>query len=796
MDNASDSPTPQYSQDKMPPQAWIVAAGLVVAAIFLVLVTFLAWRTTQTPFPGLFTEPTLIVNDLGDATWSGYAAGLHLPDHLVALDGRPLENTTALMRELAQYEPGDVVTLTARGEDSALRDVQVRLSPFPIKELTSFFILPYALGLIYLVIGVWVFVARRREPAGRVFAMLCALVALGLGLLFDVYTTHRLPCLWIVAISLIGSAAIHLALVFPQRVRFIERTPALGYLAYVPGVIIAIINQFTILNFQAPTAYFDTWYTAFAFAIVGIITILAMMTHRHFRSQSPIVQDQARTILWGSILAFGPVAVWFLVSRYTGGAFPPALILPWLALFPLSIAYVILRHHLLDISLVIGRGIAYAILSVVIVGTYFLLLYILSRVFGVTLEAGHPLILGIFALLVALLLSTVWVRLQQTIDRVLLYEAVDHRQVVSHFAGQLTDIVKVSSVTEALDETLETGWGLQFAALFLYDSRRARYVPHVIGSRPFRSVTFAWEGPLAHQMLEQRKSIYLYQDRPLPSHLLAEREPLEVLRPALFIPAPGHGWLTLGPKRGGALFSSDDLVSLETLGAHVAVALEKTRLVSDLERRVAELEALRWIGQAVNFTMDVDDLMELIYAQTSRVLDISNFYIALYNSEKRTISFAFYVEDDERLYPDDEWSVEMGLTGEIVRTGRPIVTEDYLQECLRREVTPGGRPGRAWMGVPLSAGNQVIGVMNVSSFDPTVTYSDEQLNIFSAIADQAAAILDKSHLYQEMEEHTRRLTALNEVSSVITSVLDLPAVLNLIMDTAVELLKAEAGSLI
>ena len=796
MDNANDSPSPQYSQNKMPPQAWIIAAVLVVSAILLALAALLAWRTTQTPFPGLFTEPTLIVNDLGDATWPGYAAGLHFPDHLVALDGRPLGNTTALMRELAQYQPDDVVTLTARGEDGAPRDVQVRLSPFPIEKLTSFFTLSYALGLIYLVIGVWVFVARRHEPAGHAFAMLCALVALSLGLLFDLYTTHCLTRLWIVAISLVGSAAIHLALVFPQRVRFIERTPALSYLAYVPGVIIAIINQFTILNFQTPTAYFDTWYAAFAFATVGIITILAMMAHRYLNSQSPIVQGQARTILWGSLLAFGPAVAWVLISHYRGGAFPPGLILPWLILPPLSIAYVILRYHLLDITLVIGRGITYSILSVVIVGAYFFILYILSHVFGVTLEASHPFILGIFVPLMALLLSTVWVRLQHAIDRVLLHEAVDHRQVVSHFAGQLTDIVKVSSLTEALDETLETGWGLQFAALFLYDSRRARYVPHVIGNRPFRPVTFAWEGPLAHQMLEQRKSIYIYKDRPLPSHLMAEREPLDVLRPALFIPAPGHGWLTLGPKRSGAPFSSDDLVSLEALGSHVAMALEKTRLVSDLERRVAELEALRWIGQAVNFTMDVDDLMELIYAQTSRVLDTSNFYIALYNSEKKTISFAFYVQEDERLYPDDEWSVEMGLTGEIVRTGRPIVTEDYLQECLRREITPGGHPGRAWMGVPLSAGDQVIGVMNVSSFDPTVTYSDEQLNIFSAIADQAAAILDKSHLYQEMEEHTRRLTALNEVSSVITSTLDLAAVLNLIMDTAVELLKAEAGSLI
>ncbi|MBE9472060.1 MAG: hypothetical protein IMY75_08160, partial [Chloroflexi bacterium] len=154
----------------MTPQAWIVVVVLAATVLLLTWVAFLAWRTAQVPFPGLFTEPTLIVNNLGDSTWPGYAAGLHFPDHLAALDGRSLESTTALMRALAQHEPGDVVTLTARGEDGALRGIHVRLESFPVKGLTIFFALPYVLGLIYLGIGTWVFLARRHEPAGRVFA--------------------------------------------------------------------------------------------------------------------------------------------------------------------------------------------------------------------------------------------------------------------------------------------------------------------------------------------------------------------------------------------------------------------------------------------------------------------------------------------------------------------------------------------------------------------------------------------------------------------------------------------------
>ncbi len=796
MGDESGPQTQQRSQDKISPQTWGVATVLATTVIFLAVAGFLGWRTFQTPFPGLFTEPTLVINGAGNPDWPGYTAGLSFPEQLVALNGQPLEGSTALMRDLSRYEPGDVVVLTTQEKDGTQRDVSVTLESFPTPALTSFFVLPWGLGLVYVGIGIWVLSSRRSEQAAQVFGLMCAGVALCLGLLCDLYTTHWLSRVWVAAIPLTGSILMHLALVFPQRARWIKRVPGLSYLIYAPGVLLAIVNQFTSFNFRAPWGYFDTWFASFILTILGIVAILAMMAFRYFRSESPIVQAYARTILLGILLAFGPLVIWFVVSRSTGGGFPSALILPWLVFFPLSIAYAILRYRLFDMKLVFSRGIVYTMLSVAIVGAYFSLLYLLSLVFDVMPQASDPLVLGVFVFLLTLFLNPVRVRLQRAVDRVFMRETIDQRQVMRRFANRLTETTGVPSILQALDETLEAGWGLQFAALFLYDTRRLRYIPHVVGQGSFPSVTFERESPLVHQMLQQRESVYLYSDRSLPPNLATEDQSLGTLRSALLVPVPGHGWLALGAKRDDVLFSSEDWAILESLASQTAVALEKARLFSDLERRMTEVDVLRWVGQAISFAMDVDDLMELVYAQTGRVINTNNFYIALHNPEKESLSFAFYVQEGERLYNDTEWSVEIGLSGVIIRTGRPIVTEDYTQECLQRGVIPGGLPGKSWMGAPLNAGDRVIGVMAVASFDPAVTYSREQLQFFSAITDQAAAILDKARLYQEMEERARQLGALNEVGGVITSTLDLKVVLRLIMDKAVELLQAEAGSLV
>lgn len=785
----------QHSHKTISPQMWLVIGGLAAATLLMVVAAFPAWSVARIPFPGFFAAPTLVVNRVGDQTWAGYAAGFRYADHLVAVDGQPLEGTTSLTRALSCYEPGDEVVLTVRDRAGTQRDVRVRLESIPLKVLISFFIVPYVLGLIYLSVGIWVFLSRRYEPAGQVFGLLCAVIALSVALLFDLYTTHRFPRVWIIALSLSGSVAMHLALVFPQQVRFLARAPVLRYLVYVPGVVIAVVNQFTILNFEVPTAYFDTWLAAFVFGGASVVILLAMMFYRAYRSRSPIVRAQARIVLLGTLFAFGPVVVWF-VFRVIARSLPAAFIIPWLVLFPLSVAYTLLRYRLFNFNLLVSRGVAYTLLSIIVGVAYFLLLRLGGLESGTTLQVDQVILLGLFVLLVVLLANPARIRLQQIVDRLLLRKVIDHRQIAKSFVGLLTETTGLPSVLQALEETLDAGWDLQFAALFLYNPESACYEPHNVGNTPFPSTTFRRGGSLAHQMLKQRESVYLYLDRPFPPHLMAEREALDPLRPALFVPVPGHGWMTLGPKRSGAPFYSEDLITLESLGSQLAVALEKAHLFDDLERRMTEVDVLYWVGQAVNFTMGVDDLLELIYAQTSRVLDTSNFYIALYYPERENLSFAFYVEKGERLYRDDEWSVEMDLAGDIVRTGRPIVAEDYVQECLRRGYDPGDWSGRAWMGVPINAGDQVIGVMNISSLDPDMVYTDDQLTFFSAIADQAAAILDKARLYREMEEQAQQLVALNKVGRVITSTLDLSAVLNLIMDTAVGLLQAEAGSLV
>ncbi len=374
---------------------------------------------------------------------------------------------------------------------------------------------------------------------------------------------------------------------------------------------------------------------------------------------------------------------------------------------------------------------------------------------------------------------------------------------MQNYSRNLTEIADLPRIIQTLRQQVTDLYRPERLYVYLLDTQTNLFCAQpdpAMPRLPMSAAQCASDGPLAKWIKSEPGPKYLSANRVLPENLRDDQERIDTIGTMLYVPLSGrdriNGWLTLSHKQSDQPYSTDDLNLMSALANQTALALERAIVFDDLQRRNKELDALSRISQAVNFTLDADDVLELIYTQTSKVLDTRNFYIAMTDEKRGTMRFSFYIEGTERLYPDDEWPIETGLIGEIMRRGQPVVTDDYVAECERRGLKPGGRPGKAWMGVPLNGGDRPMGLMAVSDFRPEVTYTQEQLQVFAAIADQAASVLYKTRLYRQTEERARQLAVLNEVGNSITSTLDLRTVLETIVAKAIELLGAEAGSLL
>ncbi len=794
---------------------------LLVASFVFILTPVLAIDWVQhVPFPSVLLAPNLLVSDAAFNDW-GPTPELQVLDHIIAVNDTPVGDQTAYDQALidAQARGEDRVRLTTERSPSVNTvpcgilqanglyrcETTQTLRRLSSGEFASLFLLPYGLGLIYLLIGIWVFRQRGNHRASQVLALFAGCASLILATYFDGVTTNRLQGLALLAIGATSGAILSLSVIFPQAARLVERRPLFRFVGYGPGLVLAAIAVPTLLWATNPWAYV-TWQRWLLMVLaLSIPVLIGMQVYRQLRSDSPIVRQQSTIIFWGSLLAFLPFLLWVVQSLFNPTApFSPWLYMPSTILFPLSLAYAMVRYNQLNFDRLLTAGASYVIAGAVVVVLYLISAYLVSLVAGSnqTLFANPGLIV-VFVLIAIVVLDAPRRRVEHVIEQRFFQSRYDTEAQLQDYSRRLTESADLTSVVQALREQIISYFRPEVLYIYLLDARMNAFVAQpdpAMPRLPSTATQWALDSSLPRWLRSETGPRYLQPGHALPEPLSSDQARIETIGAILYAPLTGHqqlnGWLALGVKQTGQMYSADELGFLASLSNQTALALERAVIFDDLERRVSELNALSRISQAVNFTQDPDDILELIYTQASRVLDTRNFYIALADPKRGTMRFAFYIEANERLYPDDEWPIETGLSGEIMRHGQPIVTDDYVKECEKRGLNPGGRPGRAWMGVPLNAGNVPTGIMTVSDYREEITYSPEQLQIFAAIADQAASVLDKGRLYRETAERARQLAVLNEVGSSITSTLDLRTVLTTIVAKSMELLSAEAGSLL
>ncbi len=779
----------------------------IVALIAFAIFPMLAARTFSTPFIGAMLEQTMVVNETGPrdpGSWAAYRQGLNqFGEQVKAIQGEPVRTAEDIRQIVRQYNIGDPINITFTDLAGERQTIEVALQTLPSADRFSYFYIPYLIGIIYLGCSLWVFSLRRHDATGRVFAIFATSVALVLGGYFDLHTTHVFTYLWTVAISLSGAGLFMMALVFPQKVRFVRARPLLRWVPIGVALLLIATAFPTVFDFTNPTQYATTWRYEFLFTALGAFVFFGLTAFRRTTSRSPIAREQAQIILIGSLIAFAPIAIWMLITTINPSIFfNPGLLLP-LVVFPVTTAYAILRYRLLNTDYILSRAISYALLSVITVFSYAFLVWGGTLIFGTLFSANNPLVIGGMIFILSLTFIPLRLSLQRRVDSVFFRGQTVYRERMQRFSRELTVTVELPKIIKLLYRYIDESVAPSQMHIFLHDTLSDQYAasPDETGKLT-TDIRFSMNSALVQSLTGDQPSLFLGELESLPRNLLSDRARLAILGAQLFVKLPGQqhptGWMALSERRSGEPFGRNDLAFIEALGDQAALAIERAQVISDLERRVHEMDVLARIAQGVNITINFDDILELIYAQTNQVLTTQDFRITLYNKKAGVFYNAFYLADDERItrrenvpIPDD-----LGLEQEVVRGQRAILTDDYERECHNRSIVPEAKNIFAWVGVPLNTGSETIGTMSLGSSRPAVIYTEEQRDLLQSIADHAAGAIVKTQLLTESEKRARQLGMLNQVARSLTSMLDTDLLLNRILESAVGILDCEAGSLL
>jgi signal transduction histidine kinase/putative methionine-R-sulfoxide reductase with GAF domain len=777
----------------------VVLAYQFTAAVVVIVALFLANDWLKNPFIGGFFEHTLVLNGSNtteeNANWAMYENGFDVGDQLVTVDGFIISTAGQLRSVLNAHKVNDIVPVVIRTTDNGYRSAAITLQTFSIADRYSYFYIPEALSFVFLAVSLWIFGLRRSEPAGRAFSIFTTSLAIAVGTLFDLYTSHTFTKLWTLAVGLTGGALFDLVLGFPQEARLVAGRTYLRWIGYIIGLVLAINAYGTLFNFADPTAYIPAWQAIYGFVGISGIFYFGVMLYHAITSHSPVVKNQARTILIGSVIAFGPIVIWFLFS---GKAFNPYILL-FLIVFPLVNGYVVLRFRLLRTDYWVRQGMVHALLTILVVVVYGFFVSGIALI--IPMPSDNPFLIGGLVFLIAVLLNPVRARLQTVVDSTFFRGQRAYEDRLRIFSHELTSALDLGTIGHVLRQQVMATLSPSRLHIYIYDLLNDQYtaLPGADG-RSTSDIRFASTSPLVQYFQKENIPLYLDTVNP-PSILKADEARLSLLGARLFVGLHSEdkpvGWLALGTPLSGDAYTPKDLDYLESISDQASVAISRVQTVANLERRVQEMNALSRVSQGVNVTLTFDDVLELIFAQTSQIIPSTYFHISLYNRDANYYYYGFRVDDNERMSSLENQPLppSLGLGQEIIRKGRPIITQDYTRECQSRNLTPAAPGIYAWMGVPLNSGAATIGALSVGSRDATVTYTRAQLDLLQSVADQTVGAIVKARLLQETEQRARQLATLNEITRQLTSTLEQEPLLHNILENAVSILNCEAGTL-
>jgi len=252
-----------------------------------------------------------------------------------------------------------------------------------------------------------------------------------------------------------------------------------------------------------------------------------------------------------------------------------------------------------------------------------------------------------------------------------------------------------------------------------------------------------------HMAAQGRELLQRFR-RSLPRIIAYEGWPM-ILAPLVALAYTQLGWLAF-------------LLLVMALVATSLVARNLSLTSRRLERRVRELDSLQAVGQALSASLDLDTILEAIYDQVANLMPVHNFYVALYDPDTDEVSFPLAREEGQTVH----WRSRRagnGLTEYVLRTRQTLlIREDYDTVLENLGIAKIGPSAQSWLGVPILAGQEPLGVVAVQSYSADEGYDLSHQEVLTTIAAQAAVAIRNARLYAQTDETlARRVQELNSI---------------------------------
>jgi len=215
--------------------------------------------------------------------------------------------------------------------------------------------------------------------------------------------------------------------------------------------------------------------------------------------------------------------------------------------------------------------------------------------------------------------------------------------------------------------------------------------------------------------------------------------------------------------------------------------------------------ALYRIAELASAAQDMQEFYRAIHEVVGELMDARNFFIALYDEERRRFSWPYYVDELDPDIPDPNQWHEFGsrearsMTGYVLRRGEPelVDTARFKELSDRGEIEVIGvmTDDSTWVGVPLKAEGRVIGALVVQSYTSDVRFSQRDEDLLAFVGQHVGAALSRARAIEETRQRNAELALINSVQAALAGELEMQAIYDVVGDKIQEIFDAQGTAI-
>jgi signal transduction histidine kinase/CheY-like chemotaxis protein len=202
-------------------------------------------------------------------------------------------------------------------------------------------------------------------------------------------------------------------------------------------------------------------------------------------------------------------------------------------------------------------------------------------------------------------------------------------------------------------------------------------------------------------------------------------------------------------------YTDQHLGLLQNLASYTSIALDNAgayRLVNQREKevaeRAAELATINRITETLAAKLELDSVIQFVGEQVRELFRAPIAYLALLDRQSMMIHFPYRYGEDTPSLPYGK-----GPTSQIIQTGQSqLINQDVDARRTQMGVELLGRPATSYLGVPIPAGGEIIGVISVQTTEEENRFTEADQRLLTTIASAVGVAIHNARLFEETRQ--------------------------------------------